>query len=94
MVSTTTTTIVSVPVLREEVLALTAGTLCAFVLLRTLTTRSHDDGMFWAEDDVAVIIQIFASRRGIITMCGTLITYGFSLILPLLLVWEEVSSSS
>ena len=63
VVSTATTTTVSVPV-REEVLALGAGTIFAFVLLHTLATRSYD-GMFRAQDDL-VIIQIFASR-GIIT---------------------------
>ena len=78
MVSTaTTTTTVSVPV-REEVLAMGTGTICAFVLLHTpATRRSYDGGMFRAQDNL-VIIQIFGSR-GIMT---TLITIGFSLILP------------
>ena len=76
MVSTTTA-VSSVPV-REEVLALAAGTICAFVLLQTLATRSYD-GMFRAEDDLVVISQIFARSRGIIT---TLSTCAFSLILP------------
>ena len=99
VVSTAMTTTVSAVPVREEVLALGARTICALYFCASphplLATRSYD-GMFREQDDLVVIIQIFASR-GIIT---TLIMFGFScLILPFasscfFFGGGEVSSSS
>ena len=85
----TSSTTASVPV-RDEVLATLTGTLRApFVPTSPLwygndtllATRSYD-GMFWAQQNNLVIIQVLASRPPRRNLTTLITTYTFSLILP------------